>query len=85
MRRAKIISVQITEGSGGLLHATSPQMRELFVSGRSIDAVKSAVPGVIEAIFEAHGESVRVVEADDDIALPMPWVILRQERHTTHC
>ena len=86
MRRAKIISIQIKEGGAGLLHATSPQMRELFVSGRSIDAVKAAVPSVIEAIFEAHGEAVRVIEADDDdTCLPMPWVIVPQDQSKVHC
>jgi predicted RNase H-like HicB family nuclease len=77
MKRAKIVGVVIEKGDAGLFHATSPDLRGLFVSGESIEEVKSAVPLVIEALFDAQGESVRVIEAEDHgKATPAPWVVL---------
>lgn len=86
MNRAKIITVRIEAGDAGLLHATSPEMGELFVSGESVEEIHEAVPEVIKAIFAAHGKSVSVYEADaDDLELPMPWVILANGDHHASC
>ena len=77
MTKAKIISVEITKGEAGLLHAMSPQMSELFVSGESKEELIEAVPEVIRAIYKAHGKDVTVLEAESsDTPIPMPWVIL---------
>lgn len=77
MSKAQIISVEITNGEGGLLHATSPDMTELLVTGESMDELRSAVPIVIEEICRAHGRSVTVVEAENGRdRIPMPWVIM---------
>ena len=82
MRRAKIVKVHIEEATDtGLFHATSPDMRELFVSRHSIEDLKVAVPKVIEAIMAAHGQSVCAyeVEDDDSMPVPMPWVVVPNE------
>lgn len=77
MDRAKIISVTVEPGKSGLLHATSPQMRELLVSGDTLEELNIAIPDVIKAIFDAHGHSVSVIKADDGgIGIPMPWVVV---------
>ena len=77
MKRAKIISVLIQKGDAGLYHATSSDMLGLFVSGKTEDEVKTAVPRVIEALFDAQGESVTVIEAEDRGGpAAAPWVVL---------
>lgn len=79
MQRAKIIGLVIETGEEGLLHATSPDMRELFVSARSVEELKRTVPAVIEAIYDAHGEAVRVLEADGARGAAQdasPWVVV---------
>lgn len=82
MTKAKIISIVIDKGDAGLLHATSPQMPELFVSGETEGELLEAVPVVLRAIFKAHGKDVQVVEVEDDMpGVPMPWVILSTTGH----
>ena len=88
MGRAKIISVEVRRGTAGLLHATSPQMRELYVAAGSLDDLRKSILASIEAIFAAHGEAVSVIEAEPkdalvgveaeraDAGLEMPWVIV---------
>ena len=78
MRRAKIIGVIIEKGDAGLYHATSPDMKDLLVSGETVEDVKEAVPAVIAAIYEAYGENVNVVEAEEraESNSPFPWVVL---------
>ncbi|WP_425081276.1 hypothetical protein [Ruegeria arenilitoris] len=87
MSRAKIITIEIEHGDAGLLHATSPQVRELFVSRKTVDEIKQAVPVLIKAIFENRGEDVSVVEADEDqgLDIPMPWVILQNSCGAARC
>ena len=86
MTRAKIISIEIETGDAGLFHATSPQMGELFVSGESVEEVLDAVPAVIEAIYKAHGKEVSALPADnDDVNIPMPWVILSGDQAVVSC
>lgn len=76
MRKARIIDVVIERGGAGLYHATSPNLRGLLVSGETVEEVREAVPAVIEAIFDASGESVRAIEAVDDTNRSSPWVVL---------
>ena len=77
MHLAKIISVNIEAGEAGLFHATSAQMKELLVSGESVEEIREALPAVIRAIFDAHGESVQVLEAENsDVGISMAWVIV---------
>lgn len=77
MKLAKIINVVVEKVEGGMFFATSPQMRELMVSGTTESEVHEAVPQVIREIFDAHGQSVAVIEAEkDNEDLPMPWVIV---------
>jgi hypothetical protein len=85
MGRAKIISVLVEQGEAGLLHGTSPQMKELFVSGETIEEIVEAVPEVIKAIYSAHGQSVSVVPADYADGIPMPWVILTSHNSQLGC
>jgi len=84
MDRARIISIVIEPGDAGLFHASSPEMQELFVSGRTIEDVKLAVPQVIEAIYRAHGTDVHVVEAEAGAELYAPWVVLPKEALAAH-
>lgn len=63
MSKATIVSIQVETGDTGALYATSEQMREVFVSGETLDELKEAIPVVIEAIFDAKGERVQVMEA----------------------
>lgn len=44
------ITINVERGEAGLLHATSPEMRDLFVSGETLGEIKKAVPAVIAAI-----------------------------------
>ena len=77
MMRAKIIHVDISEGEKGLFYATSPEIKELFVGAKTHEEAKESVPRVIEAIFQARGESVRVLDVDDaEMQMPRPWVIV---------
>lgn len=81
MGRPKIISIVIEDVGDGLLRATSPQVHGLFLHGETVDELKEAVPAVLEAMFRSVGQSVRVLEADDEAhSIPMPWVILPSER-----
>lgn len=74
---AKIVTIEVSQGDAGLLHATSPEVKELFVSGETIAEVTEAVPVVLTAIYAAHGVRVTVVEAEaNDLDLPAPWVVL---------
>ena len=82
MDRARIISVNVEAGEAGLLHATSAQMKELLVSGESIEEIREALPAVIRAIFDSHGETVQVLEVENnDVGIPMPWVIVPKGRY----
>lgn len=77
--RAKIIHVEISEGKAGLFYATSPEIRELYVGAKTRDGAIEAVPRVIEELFAARGEHVRVLNVDDaEAQIPMPWVIVSQ-------
>lgn len=52
----EIIMVQIESGDSGLLHATSPQVPELFVSGENFDELFAAVTEVVGVIFSVNGD-----------------------------
>jgi predicted RNase H-like HicB family nuclease len=56
---SKKIVVVIFEGptKSGLFHATSPDVPELFVSGETMDELRSAVPVVLDAILKARAEA----------------------------
>ena len=57
---ARTIQIEIKAGKAGLFHATSPQVRGLFVSGRTVEGLKSAVPDVLHEMLRASGESTDV-------------------------
>lgn len=52
--------IVIGKGEAGLFHATSPDMRSLFVSGTSEDEVLKAAPIIADAIRQVERESRRV-------------------------
>lgn len=53
---SRTITVEVSQGVAGLLHATSPEMKELFVSGETQAELREAVPHIVPAIIEARGE-----------------------------
>ena len=86
MRKAKIISVEVTDNGDGLFHATSPQIRELFVTGESAEQALERVPEAIEGLFALDGIDVCAVQADNDnLPIPQPWVIVDRETQATSC
>lgn len=85
MGRAKIISVDITDAGDGSLRATSRQMEGLFIHGESEEELREVLPAVLEAMFRAVGETVRVVAADSDFGIPMPWVVLPKDADRVPC
>jgi len=86
MRKAKIISIEVSGGDDGLFHATSPQLHELFVSGETLEHALSKVPEAIEGLFAIDGVEVRAVPADSqDRQIPEPWVILDRSLNGASC
>lgn len=61
-----MVSIVVEVGEAGLLHATSPQIPELLVTGTSMDELRLAVPEVVEALCSAQGQAVRVVAPEAD-------------------
>lgn len=79
MKKAKIVNIKVERGDAGLYYATSPQLKELFVSGETEGELYAAVPTLIEALFAAKGMVVSVIEAEPDPVAPQPWVVLSCE------
>ena len=48
------IRIIVEKGEAGLYHATSPDMRELLVSGETVAEVEAAAPIVAAAIRESY-------------------------------
>lgn len=80
MSRAHIVMINVEAGDAGLYHATSPQMKELFISRESVEELLEAVPHMIREIYDLKGEIVTVIPTDDDDpARSVPWVVLPQD------
>ena len=47
-----VVNVDIEEGDEGLLYATSPDLKGLFVAASSIDELEAEVPRVIKIMLE---------------------------------
>lgn len=45
------ITINVEAGEAGLFHATSPQMRELFVTGTSVVETIAKIPEPLEALW----------------------------------
>ena len=78
--RAKIIEIDVEQNPSGLMHATSRSMRELLVSGHSMDELFSDIPIVISEIYSAHGHAVDVFEAEHPGSERRSFVVVSNER-----
>ena len=79
MPKAHIVTVNVEAGDG-LYHATSPEMKELFISLETVEEVLDAVPHLIRAIYDIRGEDVTVLATDDEnTTRAVPWVVLSQD------
>jgi hypothetical protein len=77
---AKIIHVQYKKGKSGLIFATSPDLKGLLVSERTLEAFEKSIPAAITDLYAACGEKVvvsRVEEEGQDG--PTPWVAFPTE------
>ena len=72
--KARIIRVAIRDGDHGLIVATSPDLKGLYVVGRSRSALHDELPLAIEALFAAKGTPVGVHELEDAEPDVLPWV-----------
>lgn len=75
--RARIIRLEVETAESGMLYATSPDLRGLFIGRRTMDELMIAVPQAIEAILEAQGLHFKAYEAEGgDLPSPLPWVVV---------
>jgi len=78
--RASIITIEIEEGTEGLLYATSPELPGMLVAERDLERLTAEIPRVIVLMFRAKGEDVRVLPArrpaTDRTLSPTPWVAI---------
>ena len=72
--KAKIVHIQVEEDKSGLLFATSADLKGLLVAESQREALETAIPTAITALYAACGVAVVVTmleDGDDDYA---PWV-----------
>ncbi|MCB2117914.1 MAG: hypothetical protein R3D85_16420 [Paracoccaceae bacterium] len=86
MTKARIVRLAIETMPTGMLFATSPDMKELQVSGRTAKGLCEVTKNAIAAIYEARGEAVEVIEAQADEAISPAWVVLlKSDPQLTAC
>ena len=79
--KARIVRVKIDQGSAGLFYATSPDLRGLLVTGKTLPELRERIPVAITQLFEALDWHCTVIDAeggDDAQAAPMlqPWIAI---------
>lgn len=79
---AKIVRIEIEEGTAGLFYATSKDLPGLLVAKSTMDAVRDAIPAAITEMFAACSVNVVVAPVQPDdicyddafVAVPMAFV-----------
>lgn len=74
-RTAKLIRVEIKNGSSGLLYATSPDLYGLLVAKPTIEGIEGDIPRAIQEIFSVKGEDVLAIKIDNQ-EHPESWVVI---------
>jgi hypothetical protein len=72
--KPKIVRIKIERGDTGLMYATSPDLKGLFVADRTLEDVERAIPKTIAAIFAARGIRVIVTKGSSDVGSYIPWL-----------
>ena len=83
-RQAIIVRIKFEEVDGAFV-VTSPDMPELCLVSEDLSPVLDDIPNIIEAIFEARGQTVSVYSSRDDAApLSAPWVAIPKSATPDH-
>jgi hypothetical protein len=77
---AKIVRVEYKKGQSGLIFATSPDLKGLLVSERTIGELDKSIPDAITDLYAACGEKVFVTRVDEKERDGLtPWVAFPAE------
>lgn len=78
--KPKIVRIEYKKGDAGLLFATSPDLKGLFVTERAMDAFERSIPAAIKDLYAACGVNVVVGMAEqiDQDSRP-PWIAFPAE------
>lgn len=79
MTKLTTIDVEITRESERMIYATSPQLRQLYISGSDEAKVLATVPAAIEVIYEGQGTRVRAVPGEPTENGAVQMDVFRQE------
>lgn len=74
LMQAKLVRVRREEGKTGLFYASSPDLQGLLVAEPTLDALDRAIPGAIQNLYRASGESVVVAQVADRSPSEKSWV-----------
>lgn len=77
---AKIIHVEYKQGKSGLIFATSPDLKGLLVSERTMAALEASIPAAIVDLYAACGVQVVVTKVEEEEHGGLtPWVAFPAE------
>jgi hypothetical protein len=77
---AKIVHVQYKNSPSGLIFATSPELKGLVVSERTMEALEDSISAAIVDLYAACGEKVVVTKIEDEGHGDLtPWVAFPAE------
>lgn len=76
---AKIIRIEYKQGASGLIFATSPDLKGVLGSERTMEELEQTISEAIIQLYAASGEKVGAVKVDDqDAWVAVPVDILRR-------
>lgn len=78
--KPKIVRVKVEQDDVGLFFATSPDLKGLLVAEPTREALDTAIPAAVKALYAACGLHVVVSKAnEDDQGDYPPWISFRAE------
>jgi len=77
--KAKIVRVEFKKGKSGLIFASSPDLKGLLVSERTMEALDNTISAAITDLYAACGLKVLVTKAETEEGGATPWVAFPAE------
>jgi hypothetical protein len=75
--KAQLIRIKIERGKSGLLFATSPDLKGLYVGKRTVEELEQAIPEIIAELYAACDVHVVVTKVEDSThGDASPWVAI---------